>query len=184
MSNAHGFSGIVFWNYDPQIKYEDFLLATSLAEMTKKVGIYVEISFDKFLRCYWDEQIFVMSEKNYNENGYAKRLNCLRGDGGVFFSFVIDGRIVLTGLNRIVNGMARTELYDDSDLPRFVYESEKDGEVYFRLSFSTVSYTSIWDQANRRKLDVGVLFVDDVLNYFEKKGEIIRGRFDILDLIY
>ena len=188
-ANVHGsyydtFSGIIIWTPEENIVIEDFA-SKRVTEMQEKLQIEFVIPFDKFECYYWDEQILVMDEKDY-DRGYYVILNYFSWDYDeyLFFSFVIDGDIVLTGLNRLCLPDHKIRKGDrDYSIPKIInyYGNEKQ-KVVFRLSFYKADYSdSIYKQAEELIQDTGIFFNDRVYRYFEKRNKIIRGRIDNID---
>ena len=201
---------ILIWDYNENLIYED-LNNKSIEELLLNYN-YMEIPLNYFKYYYWDEQILFMDQIIFDENNYYDKLNNIKNksdSGSLFYSAVINNKIVYNGLNRILpNWYAAMEPYDNTNYPRITMKKNING-IFFFFTFSEYSSLggwSIWNlntvnsinystdnpQINSRgdqlfvggiKNDIQILFNKDMYNYYNKKNKIIRGRFDIVEII-
>jgi hypothetical protein len=187
---------IVFWEYNKNLILED--LNTKLFKELVIDNKYKEIPLDYFKYYYWDEQILFMERKIFEENNYYLVFEKIQENsdrGSLFFSVVINNKIVCNGLNRILpNWYAKMEPYDDTDYQRITM-AKNDSGVYFFFTFSELSTLhgwSIWTQNIINSIDyntdsphinsrgdkmfvhniindIQILFNEDLYNYFYKK---------------
>ena len=188
----NNFSGIVVWAYKWDISIEDFS-STTVSKMQNKIPIVFTIPFDKFYCYYWDEQVLVMKKDAIEIENAAIAREIDRESGGyAFFSFAVDGDIVLTGYNRLVfisNEIRRGD--DQHSIPKLIRFNRNDDALVLRLSFFSWHYNrSIYEQARQLddelniKQDIDILFNDRVYEYFKKQNKIIRGRLILSATIY
>ena len=92
---------------------------------------------------------------------------------------MVDGDIVLTGLNRLClpDHKIRKGDKDNSILKIINYYDHRNPKVVFRLNFHKVNNSrSIYEQAEELKQDTSIFFNDRVYRYFGKPNKIVRGR--------
>lgn len=92
---------IIFWDYNPELSIA-YLDNASFDECSKKYKDYIKIDFSEFSHFNAESKTFVFDSemdvdllhKFENQFDHAK-------DGALFFSVVIDNKIILNGLNRV-----------------------------------------------------------------------------------
>ena len=90
-------NGIIIWGNTPKTGYEK-IHDEPLDALYRKYKIALFIPADKITAYYWEEQVFSLPwsyVKSVMEDLYVEH-----GQGPSFFSFLIDGELIFTGVNR------------------------------------------------------------------------------------
>ena len=197
-SNRNNFSGIILWDYNVNLEYDD-LKCGKIDEINTGFKPSVVLPFDMFDCYYWDEQILVMNVNRYWDSVFKKisELN-RKNDESIFFSIVLNDEIVMNGINRLMPSSNSYRKYNtDYNIPKLSldvvdnYHKENASQVaFFRLSYLAVpgpasiyehtqfSYPVVITEESLEKL-----FVKELFEYFSKQNKIILGRID-LDKMY
>jgi hypothetical protein len=197
---------IIFWKYNESLTFE--MLNNELEEVQKYFESYIIIPLNIFDYYLWDEQIFCMEYGIYN-NEYKDKffeLFMASDKGSIFFSIIINNKIVFNGLNRIMPLTAKMQPYDGLEIPIITVKNSVDKKnVYFNLTYFYNPYHSIHDHypdkipnytedelkhpeigklyVNRIYGDLNLLFVQEIYEYFFHIDKIILGRYYINKLI-
>jgi len=176
-------SKIIFWKYNNDISFEK-LSSFNLDDAYKSMEAVFGIPLDDFNLYFWDEQVLRMNISVYEDNNYSEYFTQIMRNtdlGSLFFSIIINNKIVLNGLNRVILMTAAIQPYDDSKYPRFSPWARNNKYIYFRISYRpTSSRISIWNIPETFG-DINLLFVDAIYNFFESSGKIQRGRLNIIN---
>jgi hypothetical protein len=174
---------IIFWEYsnDISIKNLEDLENVFLRDISDKFIISLEIPLDEIKFYYWEEQLFCISEKKIEELwSNVNELYNKSKDGYLFFSIVIDSKVVISGLNRIMPITAEALPSDNMLIPKLtLLFTPIHQDAYFRLVYNmNLPTSSIWD------IDpvcgkVTDLFKKDLYAYFNLHGKLKRGKYDI-----
>ena len=124
---------IIFWDYNPELSIA-YLNNASVDECSKKYKDYIKINFSEFSHFNSGSKTLVFESeldtdllsKFENQFDHSK-------DGALFFSIVINDKIILNGLNRISPQFLLPSNYfviDESDCP-IMYSVKK---KYLRIS--------------------------------------------------
>jgi hypothetical protein len=166
---------ILFWKYDENLEFND-LHENKLETLRNNYNEYFRIPLSYFDLYYWDEQILVLPLIIVNENNYLEKMKelFLESDyGSIFYSIIINGKIVANGLNRTMPITAQMRAYDNTNYPR-VLSKILNENLYLRF-VTSFSLRSIIDMPNN---DNEILFNMDIFNYFNKYSKIKYGRLE------
>jgi hypothetical protein len=177
---------IVFWDYTKDVSFEELQtldIRTALSRLDTVVSIPLE-RIDDYL-C--DEQVFCMKRSVFDERDYLNKLRDLyfRSDrGSLYFSVIVNNKIVFSGLNRIIISGARENIYDNSKYPRIaMIFNNSFSNVYLRFTFSPhLLWVSILDIPESRG-NTNVLVNKEIYMYFKSRGKVHEGRFN-MDVLY
>ncbi len=87
---------IIFWEYNPELSL-GYLNSTEFSECCTKFPGYIKISFSEIKSFNEDCQVFVLkNELNLNKFG---KLYSNSQNGQLFASIILDGEIVINGIN-------------------------------------------------------------------------------------
>ncbi|MDR1389858.1 MAG: hypothetical protein LBJ31_07765 [Treponema sp.] len=175
-------SYILFWDYNENRSFENLEQCT-YENVFENFVVCTKIPFDNIQNYFWDGQMFSVESSFYLENLSSKQHDLFeKSDGGsIFFSIVVNKKIVLNGLNRTSPISAQKRPYDDALLPSMVAYHHRD-YVYFRLTYDFVKFTKPIRDIPKEYGDVSKLFINEIWVYFNKKKKIVRGEFDLVCL--
>lgn len=177
---------IIFWDYNKDVSFER-LEALDFRTALLCFDVAVSIPLEEIDTYLCDEQFFCMKRSIFEKKDYLKKFRDLyfKSDrGSIYFSVVINNKIVFSGLNRIMVSGARKNAYDDSKYPRIaMIFNNSFSNVYLRFTFTpNLLWVSIWDISESRG-DAHTLANREIYVYFEAKRKILKGRFNI-DILY
>jgi hypothetical protein len=209
ITNTNEFSRneIIFWKYNESLTFE--MLNNELEEVQKYFESFIIIPLNIFDYYFWDEQILCMKYSIY-ENNYENEFYKLYSEsdyGSIFFSIIINNKIVFNGLNRIMFMSAQMKPYDYMEIPIMTCCSSMNKDnMYFRLGYlpgydewsihdhfpdEIPNYTEdglkhpeigeIYISSLHGNLDL--LFKQEIYEYFLSVDKIICGRFNIKKLL-
>ncbi|MCL2801912.1 MAG: hypothetical protein FWD28_09175 [Treponema sp.] len=183
---------IIFWKYNESLTFD--MLNKNLEDVLKYFESYVIIPLDVFEYYFWDENILSMKYEiyeNYREN--IRELYMDSDKGSIFFSIIVNNKIVFNGLNRIMPIPAQMQAYDGLGIP-FInsHISNNKKNVYFSITYFDFFHRSIYDYFNESNrinrlgvhMDLDALFVKEIYDYFYNNDKIINGKFNISNLVY
>jgi hypothetical protein len=180
--NSYAQNEIVFWKYSKDLNFDD-LQTMGLNELPADYEVHIRIPLDDFAEYFWDEQILRMARNVFDKKTYLERLRThfFESDGNnLFFSIVIDDKIIMNGIDRTMAVSAEKKSWDDGAYPKLSM-SIQDDSVYFRFVIVTSSFHSIWanDQGN-----ISGLFNEDMYKYFLGQNKITRGKIDVPSIVH
>ena len=100
-------SGIIIWgNTSKTEKISD----EPLDALYKKYKVALFVPADKITAYYWDEQVFSL-HSSYYVHSIKEKLYVMHGQSVSFFSLLIDGVLIFTGVNRcrLIDSVQSTE---------------------------------------------------------------------------
>ncbi|MDR0322648.1 MAG: hypothetical protein LBI28_14230 [Treponema sp.] len=172
---------IIFWRYNESLTFE--MLNNNFEEIQMVFEPYIIIPLNIFDYYLWDEQIFSMKYDIF-ENNYKNKFHELFNEsdkGSIFFSIIVNNKVVFNGLNRIIPAGAERRAYDGLGIPIFDSQiTEGKENVHFAISYVPSFLRSIHDH---KYYELDSLFVNELYEYFISIDKIIRGRFKI-DKLY
>jgi len=131
-------SGIFFWEYNNQLTLEKLISSNNFGDLIRQHKVSYHLQLNNIKQCNWKEQIYLINDKDfdvYQDNLLSQYPST--DEGSFFFSFVIEGEIIYTGLNRLLPSGAAPRPYDlDRNLAR-IYTTElwnRFGDKYYRIS--------------------------------------------------
>jgi hypothetical protein len=177
---------IIFWDYNKAVTFE-MLQNLNLEEALSCLQVAVAINLDDIDVFFLDEQVFSMEKARFIANEYIDKLIQLQAksdQGSIYFSFVINNKIVFNGLNRVMPLEATGHPLDFTNYPKMMmrYSTGAD-HVFFRITVALeLMWHSIWD-VSQAEYDANTLTCIEINNYFSSQNKVRRGRYDIL-LLY
>jgi len=182
---------IIFWKYNELLTFD--MLDNNLDNVQKYFESYVVFPLDIFDYYLWDENIFCMKYEIFNDyrNSFYELFK-ESDNGSIFFSIIIDNKIVFNGLNRIMPITAQMQAYDGLGIP-FIdsHISNNMENIYFRITYFYFPYRSIHEYFAEGNIiyrlgvymDLNSLFIKELYDYFKDIDKIIYGKYDISKLI-
>ena len=201
-----GRNEIVFWKYNESLTFD--MLKNELGEVRTYFEPYVIIPLNTFDYYFWDEQILCMKYTVF-ENNYENKFFGLYSEsdyGSIFFSIIINNKIVFSGLNRIMFISAQMMPYDGLEIPIVINQISNDKtNLYFRLTYFTDFGNSIHDYfpdkvpnytedelkhpeigkiyISRLYGNLDSLFIPELYEYFLSIDKVICGRYNTRKLL-
>ena len=176
-------SGIIIWGNTPKTGYEK-IHDEPLEVLYRKYKIALFIPADKIAAYYWEEQVFSLPlsyvrsvmEYLYVEHGHRPS----------FFSFLIDGELIFTGVNRCrlidsAAGIPEAHLNIPFLQNIMMFDYSK-GYVFFTFSMGYIHidiYSQIFYELRKDK-DISC---ERLRLYLNEKKKIVEGHIDIDHLI-
>lgn len=132
-ANCNKNNFIIFWDYNPELSVE-YLNNTSIQECIKKYPNYIKFQFSEFDDFDINSKTFILKseldaifrEKIENQFNNSQ-------EGKLYFSIVVDGRIILNGLNRMSLSFLLPTNYFAVDQNEYLILFSM-GKKYFRIS--------------------------------------------------
>ena len=166
---------LIFWDYN----IEDIMDIETLTyrQLISKY-IPLEILSDEYIaRYYWDEQLIEFENDRIDEDT-GRTLMLSVG----FFSMVLDNKIILHGLNRMLDVSTKRNKYDNSNYPAIILKRcSNPGNLILALKPRYKPERSLfrdYDEEEQKRL-----LNQEVLKYFEEQGKIVRGKMDLNKLL-
>lgn len=145
----------------------------SYRELTSRY-IPFSILSDKYIaKYYWDEQLI---EYEYDRLQESPVENFSLSNG--FFSIVLDNKIILHGLSRMIDLSPIKSEYDDRNFPVILLRRcSHQGNWILALKPRYYPKGSLFRDYDEE--DQKGLLNQEVLKYFEAQGKIVRGKMDL-----
>lgn len=162
---------ILFWNTDSGDIDEGIknLTYTQLMEKFKPLDMLT----DKYiLKYYWDEQLLEIDQERYrNETGIW-----IIGSSSRFFTIVLNGKIMYHGISRTILPSFKQK-YDDSNYPAITILAKKTNDTTILALKPKLNPFTTFKEFDKKKQKR--ILNQEVLEYFEKEGKIVRGKNDL-----
>lgn len=169
-------SEIIFWSPNSELSLE-ILNSTSLLELLNKYDVHVILDLHLFSK--YDKEsnslyLYTHSDNlDYNSDEFVfnPAYNFMRSYRSVFskisyrnslFSIVVDGKIVMNGLNRVFHDSPTKFEYDDVDIPKIYYEQDNS----FRICYKFYKPFKHYNEMEKRKEKV--LYIKELDDYFSE----------------
>ena len=179
--NSHAQNDIIFWKYHESVSFND-LNELNFDSLPDCFEIYARIPLIYFTDYFWDEQILRMPRSVFDENSYINDFEKIffeSNKSSIFFSIIINNKIVLNGVNRIMPTGAGEDIYGEHIYPKILL-SMHDDSAFIRFVM-VESFFSIWES----NIDnISKLFNEELYNYFFMQNKIITGRIDVPSVLY
>jgi hypothetical protein len=169
-SSKNNYFEIIFWNY----KYNDFEELEKLT-YTQLISQYkpAQVLSDKYiLKYYWDEQLLEIDNARYLKDTGHQSIGA-----GKLFSIILNNKIVYHGIVRTAQFVMKMK-YDDSDYPAIITKLSSDqNKIILALKPKYFPYYDVF--RNYTEKEQRKILHQEVLEYFEKCGKIVRGQINL-----
>ena len=176
-------NGIIIWGNTPKTGYEK-IHDEPLDALYRKYKIALFIPADKITAYYWEEQVFSLP-LSYVES-VMEDLYVEHGQGPSFFSFLIDGELIFTGVNRCrlidsAAGIPEAHLKIPflQNIRMFDYSK---GCVFFTFSIGCINM-GLFAQTFYESRKNREIYYEPLRLYFSEKKKIVEGHIDMDHLI-
>ena len=176
-------SGIIIWGNTPKTGYEK-IHDEPLEALYRKYKIALFIPADKIAAYYWEEQVFSLPlsyvrsvmEYLYVEHGHRPS----------FFSFLIDGELIFTGVNRChlidsAAGIPEAHLNIPFLQNIMMFDYSK-GYVFFTFSIGYIDM-GLFAQTFYKSRENKDIYYERLRLYLSGKKKIVEGHIDMDHLI-
>lgn len=170
-------SGIIIWSTISDICYEK-IKDKPLAELYKNHKIALFIPADKITAYYWKEQVFTFPWSYVRS--IMKSLYVMPSQSPSFFSFLIGGHLIFTGINRChlidsVAGIPEAQLNIPFLLNIMVYTPPKEYTFFtFAMGYIHVDISSQTFYESRKNRNI---YYEPLYQYFSKKKKDYRRAY-------
>lgn len=176
-------NGIIIWSDTPNTGYKK-IQDELLDALYKKYKIALFIPADKIAAYYWEEQVFSLP-KSYV---YSIRevLYVEQSQAPSFFSFLIDGKLIFTGVNRCrlidsAAGIPEGHLKIPFLQNIMMYDNSKE-YIFFTFSIG-YAHMGIFCQTFYESRKNRNIYYEPLRRYFSEKKKIVEGHIDMDHLI-
>lgn len=169
-------SEIIFWSSNTDLNLE-LLNSTMLSELLQKYDVHTILDLHLFSSYnkeshslylythsdeinYSDDEIIFNPEYNF-QRSYRSIFEKIAYQN-TFFSIVINGKIVMNGLNRIYHYSPIEFEYDDADIPKIYYERDNSFRICYKFWLPFKYYTE------EDKIKEKVLYIKELDDYFNE----------------
>jgi len=166
---------IIFWI--SHVLDMEVLQESTYPELISKFEGKLSILSDKYIsKYYWDEQL-IEFEEDRMENETGRNFPVI---GGGLFSIVLNNRFIYHGLCRMLR--SPDDKYYDSNYPTIIEKrsvNPRNRILALKPRYLPMEdiYRDYDEKEQKRILN------QEVLNYFEKQGKIVRGKIDLEKLL-
>ena len=176
-------NGIIIWGDTPKTEYEK-IHDEPLDALCRKYKIALFIPADKIAAYYWEEQVFSLP-LSYVES-VMEDLYVEHGQGPSFFSFLIDGELIFTGVNRCCSfifaaGIPEAHLKIPFLQNIMMFDYAK-GYVFFTFSIGCINM-GLFAQTFYESRKNREIYYEPLRLYFSEKKKIVEGHIDMDHLI-
>lgn len=163
---------LIFWKNAPGDRLEE-MEGLSYGKMLKHYEPLETVEGRHVINYYWDEQVLEIDEKLlFEDNGRG-----LAGHDSGFFSIVLDGEVLLNGLNRTIIS-STDSVYDDMKIATVQLDVDyNSNRLYlvlkpgYKKSFMT--YKDFSEEERKR------VALPELYDYFSGEEKIVKGAFEL-----
>lgn len=163
---------LIFWKNTPEDRLEE-MEGLSYSKLVKRYELLESISTRHVVNYYWDEQVIEIDEKLlFEESGQA-----FAGHESGFFSIVLDGEVLMNGLNRTIIPSNESD-YDVQDIPAIQLDVDyNNNRLYLvlkpRYKKAYMTYKDFSEEERQR------VALPGLYDYFSGEGRIRKGAFEL-----
>ena len=170
---------IIFWKYNSELNFE--MLGNNLEEIEKHFEKYFSMTLDDFEYYLWDDQILCMKYDIYENKYKEKEMQLYKESdyGSIFFTLLIDNKVLIHGLNRMLPQTAQMQPYDETNNIRIFSWIQNKENVYFIITYKRVLLipAQIFSETEQYK-DKEILYIKKMKNNLTNK-KIIYGKHNL-----
>lgn len=163
---------LIFWKNSPADRLEE-LERLTYGKLIKRYEQLESISDRHILRYYWDEQVIEIDEKLlFEDNGVG-----LTGSESGFFSIILDGKVIMNGLNRTIIS-STPSASASGEIPVIQLDVDyNNSRLYLvlkpRYEKSYFTYRDYSEEEQQR------VAIPELRTHFNETGKMVEGPFEL-----